>query len=101
MLHLNPDIPAMAPFQYPHNYDHLGKAITDNIIRWFTNKQITADNLSSHGSWSMAQDVRQQMRDKTWELAERGIYVGYDQVGHRGEWFLITQFDAAVAQDIL
>lgn len=100
MFTMNINLPAMAPYQYPENYDQLGDKFKADILRWFKNKDIARANYASTGSTSMALDIQNQMRNKMWELAESRIYIGFDNVGHRGEWFLITSHDAYCAAEL-
>lgn len=90
----------MPYYAFPRDYDHIPKTRQEEILRWFKNHAITAENHARSRASGLAQEVRRQMREKMVDLAAEGIYVGFDAVGHRGEYFLITDFDAEMDYDL-
>ena len=73
-------------WQYPASYERiLATEERIRLIAWFK---------TAHVSFA----DKRKMQD---ELSKRGIMVEYDWVGHRGEWFLATEYDAERQDDYI
>lgn len=78
------------------------------IINWFNNNQKIANRLyddykktGNEGYLKSFNDVYKSMTGAAEMLSYIDCYVGYDWVGHRGEWFFVEEEDIDNQEDYM
>lgn len=96
------------PQNYPESYDDiLCPFIQESLIKWLNSEQYLIDAFEKQLHCGVkeletsAARFQNQLSDeisgvKSW-LASIGVYAGYNMVGYRGKWTLVT-YDIAVSQ---
>lgn len=99
------------PENYPVTYHWLNKEQQEKILQWFK-KEFNAAQAANKDRLILVRDIYESGHKRYQDAIHRiqaaqealeilGIFVEYDWIGHREEWFLATRQDAEMQEEHL